>query len=516
MQGYHVLGFGSFMAALVALPLAVQAAGQDSRQGSPDEALEQACRAKEAVAPESCACTVTKARAAGVSQQDMASLFQDDGHRQPVGRVAYQAFWKAKTQCITKAVEAELGSTSGNPPPVYPVPPPPAPSQPAPRVVEPFDLPRSAASLQVERGVGITLASNDYDGDGNATLIERYTFPTFDYVFVTDTGIRTNPTLFLRAQSIAQKDLAEWRTTYSENARVRQEASIGFGTQGSLGRLLTVAVTGSTNNRLQGQMVDDILWDTKLNREIAWTDVFDAGLWNGKVRRDYCAALQAERVRRGTEDNTSCPDFEQLLVDFERDENGQLQLAFTALAYVAGSYAEGPYSVKLPIDATLLAGVKGPYREMLGARDASRTITLRDRLGVIALGPPNYPQAPECATEIFLAPERIGSPQGIEDIRKLVERSPGRVFVQSAGMLGGEWYGAGVIFDGTFTKLKESAKGANASDFDYRAGDLIIEYVSTKEFAEVSYGAWGYGTLLVTHQGKTERIPALFQAWQCT
>ena len=406
MQGYHVLGFGlgwaSAVVALVILPMATQAVGQSS----PDAALEQACRATETVAPESCACTVRKSRDVGVSQKDMASLFKDDGRSQPVGQTTFSAFWQVKTQCITEAINARLGTTGSNPlpgvpanmrpgmplgtpppatrQPVYPVPPPPLTLEPAEGIVNsipPFDLPRSAASLEVERGVGITLASEDYDGDGNATLIEKYSFPTFDYVFVTDTGVRKNPKLFLRAQSKGQEDLAEWRTIYSENARVRQEATIAFGTEGSLGRLLTVAVTGSTNNRPQGQMIDDILWDTTLNREIAWTDVFDKGLWNGKIRRDYCAALQSERVLRGTQQNTSCPEFDQLLVDFDRDENGETQLSFTALAYIAGSYAEGPYTVKVPLDQTLLAGVKGPYRDTLGAPDGSGAVALRDRLG---------------------------------------------------------------------------------------------------------------------------------------
>lgn len=527
MQGYHVLSLGSALSALAALPLASQAIGQ----GSPDAALEAACRATEVTAPDSCPCTVAKAREVGLSDKEMASLFKDDGHSQPVDQAKYTRFWQVKSQCLVDTTMAAMGVSAANPLPGIPAnmrpkspgtPAPPPSAQPA-TSTNPAALPvakpvaRSQASLTVEPGVRISRSVSKNSWDERTTVYEKYAFPNFDFEFNYDTVVRDTPALFERAKGFAQKQLPQWRESYSDNSAIRQSVNTSVGTAGSLDRLLTIGVTGWTNNKPQGQFLDAFVWDAELDREITWSDVFDAGIWNGKIRRDYCAGLQAERRERGTAEYSSgCPQFDDLLIEFAFSDAGELQLSFTALAYVAGSYAEGPYIVKLPIDDAVKAGVKEPYRALMGASGSAGTIALRDRLSDIVLGKPNYPQPPDCATEIFLAPNRIGSPQGIEDIRKLVERSPGRVFVQSAGMLDGDWYGAGVILDGRFLKLEETKTASADSGYDYRADDLIVDYVSAKEFAEVSYGGWGYGTLVITYKGQTERIPALLQAWQCT
>ena len=106
------LAAGTICAIGLASPLA--------SQGGKDAALEAACRSTEVTAPESCPCTITAARKAGLNDTELASLFQDDGHSQPVDQAKYGRFWQVKSQCIADATMAKMGITPGNPLPGVP------------------------------------------------------------------------------------------------------------------------------------------------------------------------------------------------------------------------------------------------------------------------------------------------------------------------------------------------------------------------------------------------------------
>ena len=82
--------------------------------------LEAACRATEVTEPDSCACTISKAREFGISDAALASLFKDDGHSQPVDQATYGSFWQVKAQCIADTTMARMGITPGNPLPGVP------------------------------------------------------------------------------------------------------------------------------------------------------------------------------------------------------------------------------------------------------------------------------------------------------------------------------------------------------------------------------------------------------------
>ncbi|MEM7703604.1 MAG: hypothetical protein AAF251_16825 [Pseudomonadota bacterium] len=114
MKKLGLLGVGAGLAAMAALP--------GYSQTSKDAALEAACRATEVTMPDSCPCTITKARAAGVNNTQLASLFKDDGHSNPVPQAKYSAFWQVKSQCIADAMMASLGVSQGNPLPGVPAP----------------------------------------------------------------------------------------------------------------------------------------------------------------------------------------------------------------------------------------------------------------------------------------------------------------------------------------------------------------------------------------------------------
>lgn len=93
---------------------------QAASQSGSDGALVAACQATEITAPDSCACTVTKARGVGLKDAELASLFKDDGHTQPVSQQSYSKFWQVKSQCIADATMAKMGISPSNPLPGIP------------------------------------------------------------------------------------------------------------------------------------------------------------------------------------------------------------------------------------------------------------------------------------------------------------------------------------------------------------------------------------------------------------
>ena len=414
-------------------------------QTSEDSSLEAACRATEVAQSASCFCTITKARAAGVSNAQLASLFRDDGLSEPVDQASYGRFWQVKTQCIGEATLASIGISAANPLPGVPAhmqpgmplggavpapagsgalpPAPPAairtggPTQIAPQSV-PLAAPTSGSSTEGSLAVGqnipvsVSQRSYEYEGMTHISIIEEYAFPNFDYEFSYDPAIRDNRDLFVRAKSAALEDQKRWQEDYNTPSQIRDMAGYSWSALGALGRLMPIAISGYTNNRPQGGFLGALLWDAEAGREIAWTDVFDAGLWNGRIRREYCEGLQAQRRKRGMDQNRSCPDFDRLQIGFAKDERGgQIQLELTALAYIAGSYAEGPYAVELPLDAVILGGVREPYRETLGASGGTGAVALHDRLAPVE---GEFDADSGCSTDIYFLPANGRMPASVD------------------------------------------------------------------------------------------------------
>lgn len=228
-----------------------------------------------------------------------------------------------------------------------------------------------------------------YDGRPPTVQIERKT-PNLDYFFSYSQPIEAEPALLAMAQSASRATFDEVAPNYSSvNTSYRNEYYYGWSIEGTYGPLLSIIKTGGDGSRGQRGFEGSLLWDSERDRQIAWTELFDSGVWNGLIRREYCAGLQAERRSRGTGQSTSCPGFDQLGIALGQGSDGSAQLAFTALAYVAGSYAEGPYVVTIPVSDTMIASVQRPYRALFGASaNASAAVALRDRLseidGVIA------------------------------------------------------------------------------------------------------------------------------------
>lgn len=96
--------------ATLALVGATSAARPQAAQSGELVAL---CQRGEAAVPQSCGCTVDRARQAGVDDADLRSLLTDDGKRRPVAQSTYSRFWQLKIQCIGEATMAGLARPGG-------------------------------------------------------------------------------------------------------------------------------------------------------------------------------------------------------------------------------------------------------------------------------------------------------------------------------------------------------------------------------------------------------------------
>jgi hypothetical protein len=106
------------------------------------------------------------------------------------------------------------------------------------------------------------------------------------------------------------------------------------------------------------------LWDKKRAAAISFASLFSSpGYWP-LLQARFCAALQKERLRRVQMKLESCPKASDLvLIPADTDANWILDtIEIVADPYVAGSYAEGRYEIRLPVTTALVAALKPEYR----------------------------------------------------------------------------------------------------------------------------------------------------------
>ncbi len=112
-----------------------------------------------------------------------------------------------------------------------------------------------------------------------------------------------------------------------------------------------------------------LVWDKENARAMAPIDLFSSGAaLETALSENYCAALNEQRRERRGEGADAgifdeCPKLEELTV-LVGSSNGETfdRIGLIADPYVAGSFAEGPYEVTLPVDAAILGAVKPAYR----------------------------------------------------------------------------------------------------------------------------------------------------------
>lgn len=114
---------------------------------------------------------------------------------------------------------------------------------------------------------------------------------------------------------------------------------------------------------------DTLLWDREADAAIAPTAMFrsEEGL-QAALHAPWCKALKAERTRRlgaeyADDETFPCPDIAELtLLLGSSNKQTFNRIGLIADPYVAGSYAEGPYEVTLPVTAAVLAALKPEYK----------------------------------------------------------------------------------------------------------------------------------------------------------
>jgi hypothetical protein len=114
---------------------------------------------------------------------------------------------------------------------------------------------------------------------------------------------------------------------------------------------------------------DALVWDRAAGAAIKPEEMFTSeAAVQDALGAAWCKALKAERKQRMGADFTDdgffpCPDIAQLtLLPGSSDRKAFNRIGLIAAPYVAGSYAEGPYEVTLPVTAKLLDAVKPAYK----------------------------------------------------------------------------------------------------------------------------------------------------------
>ncbi len=480
-----------------------------------DDALVAACRATEVTFPQSCGCTVAAGRDAGLSDAQLASLFKDDGHTQPVPQDKYAAFWGAKTQCLMNDQFAQLGISQSNPLPGVPDhmrPGAPLPAN-APAIARPASPAIAASSQSPSLQSGIT------QGDDRITRVTDKLVFSYDY----DDEIAALPGF----ASYLEADLEK---TYTQALRQADEqiepaGNISQGEYGvtwtmnsRLGRLVSLTRDhGEFMGGAGGIEAQAMFWDTRLQREYAPQDLFAQGAFEAQMRSRYCNALELERDQRlrggnGPDAlyfNVSCPDFDRLAISYKNEG-----WTFFAAPYVAGSRAEGPYEVTVPMPEALRASAKPAYRADFGAESVEAPQELA--LGTIPEDLSVLEPGSDCVTYVYRYDVRpTGDLFQTSDWIELAEQQSRLLFVNGGPLESNDWR-AGVMLEGEFRRVEQTSSNRLLGQEIYRSGNLTVTLDLDTQISEVSAGSWGIGTLIV-QQGRSEaRIPVLYEKWQCT
>ncbi|MDP5103849.1 MAG: DUF4163 domain-containing protein [Erythrobacter sp.] len=114
---------------------------------------------------------------------------------------------------------------------------------------------------------------------------------------------------------------------------------------------------------------DGLVWDREARAAIAPAAMFRSEEdLQAALHGPWCKALKAERTKRLGADSDDdeifpCPDIAQLtLLLGSSNKQTFNRIGLIAAPYVAGSYAEGPYEVTLPVAPKVLAAVKPEYK----------------------------------------------------------------------------------------------------------------------------------------------------------
>lgn len=238
----------------------------------------------------------------------------------------------------------------------------PAPPQPPVR-----DIPAKAAPAPAAKAVKVTEKTNDYE---------------FSFAYPAEAAAIPK----LKAQ--LDKDMAESKAELAADTREYRKESkendfpfmaydldVNWQKVANLPRFLSLSVWtymfsgGAHGNSGSGALI----WDRERDAEIKPLAFFSSpATLAAAMEKRYCAALDKERRKRrgdyadepsGIAEFDSCPNPAEMTL-LLGSSNGKAfdRIGIIADAYVAGSYAEGPYEITLGFDKAMLAAVKAEYQ----------------------------------------------------------------------------------------------------------------------------------------------------------
>lgn len=193
------------------------------------------------------------------------------------------------------------------------------------------------------------------------------------------------PELSRKLAADKDKILADLKTGAARERRERNQEKYGlsfngfqsstqYDTAGQSRRLLSLTSVHSayTGGAHANYGTSALLWDRQAKREINFASLFvEPANRDRLLTQRWCDALnQAREEKRGKPVGgdgmfDDCPPLDQIaIVPADADRDGKLdRLLLIASPYVAGSFAEGTYEVKLTVTSDLMAALKSEYRD---------------------------------------------------------------------------------------------------------------------------------------------------------
>ncbi|MEP0393373.1 MAG: hypothetical protein ABJ205_03975 [Erythrobacter sp.] len=239
-----------------------------------------------------------------------------------------------------------------------------------------FASPITAQQVTTPEGGGVVYQNNESDEDAERSF--AYSFPA---------EVAAIPALAKlvrdREQEALTKQQTEWREALAEFGKMgcvactARDYSNSWSVAGQTPRFTLLLserflYTGGAHGNV---FFDALGWDKEANegegKAFRPVDMFlnETALEN-TAYGDYCQALleqKGERLDMNIDDVSpfdSCPSVSELVV-IPLSSNGQTfdRIQFLAAPYVAGSYAEGPYTFEIAVTASLLSVVEPQYQE---------------------------------------------------------------------------------------------------------------------------------------------------------
>jgi hypothetical protein len=258
------------------------------------------------------------------------------------------------------------------------------------------------------------------------------------------------------------------------------------------------------------------LWDTRKAREVQWSDVFESSAWNGPLREEYCDRLHAVRKENGesvARVQGDCPKLDELSAVLSRTDDGQTEVAFYGATYTVASYATGALyeGIAVPLDETLLRGVKSAYREALGASApitrvaAPAAASLQSRLGPIrgVLGGDIG-----ASDDFYFLPEGRLPLETVAKFDRVLDQDKPTLFM-TIYEGGGDNWGYSLILDGRQHDLLPTGQNGDYSVRTYSDGVVTVRIATGETVSNNPAFGYSLDTITLSKGGESATFMAI-------